>query len=169
MLISLKWLSEYVPAHPCRPKELAERLTLAGVKVEKHPSRRATTGTASASPTSSKSTRTPTPTASRLVTVTRHRRRRAAHRRLRRAQRGGRAEDRLRARSARACATATPARWTTLKAAKIRGVESTGMVCSEKELGLSEAHEGILELPDRCAGRRAARATTSATRSSTSR
>ena len=34
-----------------------------------------------------------------------------------------------------------------LKAAKIRGVESTGMVCSEKELGLSEAHEGILELP----------------------
>ncbi len=35
-----------------------------------------------------------------------------------------------------------------LKAAKIRGVESAGMVCSEKELGLSDQHEGILVLPD---------------------
>lgn len=34
-----------------------------------------------------------------------------------------------------------------LKAAKIRGVVSEGMVCSEKELGLSEDHTGILELP----------------------
>jgi len=30
-----------------------------------------------------------------------------------------------------------------LRKAKIRGVESQGMVCSEKELGLGEAHEGI--------------------------
>jgi phenylalanyl-tRNA synthetase beta chain len=35
----------------------------------------------------------------------------------------------------------------TLKPTKIRGVESAGMVLSEKELGLSEDHEGILELP----------------------
>ncbi|MYC93521.1 MAG: phenylalanine--tRNA ligase subunit beta [Caldilineaceae bacterium SB0661_bin_32] len=35
-----------------------------------------------------------------------------------------------------------------LKKAKIRGVESRGMVCSELELGLSEEHEGILLLPD---------------------
>ncbi|MDP2917815.1 MAG: phenylalanine--tRNA ligase subunit beta [Dehalococcoidia bacterium] len=34
-----------------------------------------------------------------------------------------------------------------LKAAKIRGVESAGMVCSEKELGLSENHAGIMVLP----------------------
>ncbi len=34
-----------------------------------------------------------------------------------------------------------------LKRATIRGVESAGMVLSERELGLSEAHEGILELP----------------------
>ncbi len=34
-----------------------------------------------------------------------------------------------------------------LKAAVIRGVESAGMVCSEKELGLSDSHEGILVLP----------------------
>ena len=35
-----------------------------------------------------------------------------------------------------------------LKRARIRGVESLGMVCSELELGLSEEHEGILLLPD---------------------
>ncbi len=35
----------------------------------------------------------------------------------------------------------------TLKPAKIRGIVSAGMVCSEKELGLSDDHEGTLELP----------------------
>jgi phenylalanyl-tRNA synthetase beta chain len=35
-----------------------------------------------------------------------------------------------------------------LRAARIRGVESAGMVCSEKELGLSDYHEGILALPE---------------------
>ena len=35
-----------------------------------------------------------------------------------------------------------------LKASTIRGVESAGMVCSERELGLSGEHEGILVLPD---------------------
>ena len=35
-----------------------------------------------------------------------------------------------------------------LTAAVIRGVESAGMVCSERELGLSDEHEGILVLPD---------------------
>ena len=34
-----------------------------------------------------------------------------------------------------------------LKKAKIRGVESQGMVCSECELGISKSHEGILVLP----------------------
>ena len=34
-----------------------------------------------------------------------------------------------------------------LKPAKIRGIRSAGMVCSELELGLSEEHEGILLLP----------------------
>jgi len=33
-----------------------------------------------------------------------------------------------------------------LKSAKIRGVESSGMICSEKELGISESHQGILVL-----------------------
>ena len=34
-----------------------------------------------------------------------------------------------------------------LRRAKIRGVESAGMVLSERELGLSEEHEGIMVLP----------------------
>ena len=34
-----------------------------------------------------------------------------------------------------------------LKRTKIRGVPSRAMICSEKELGLSEAHEGIMLLP----------------------
>ena len=37
---------------------------------------------------------------------------------------------------------------TVLKRAKIRGVDSAGMVLSEKELGISDSHEGILVLPD---------------------
>ncbi len=38
---------------------------------------------------------------------------------------------------------------TVLKPAVIRGVESAGMICSEKELGLSDQHEGILVLDER--------------------
>lgn len=37
---------------------------------------------------------------------------------------------------------------TTLKRAKIRGVESYSMVCSEKELGISEEHDGVIFLDD---------------------
>lgn len=39
-------------------------------------------------------------------------------------------------------------RYQTLKRSKIRGVASEGMVCSEKELGLSDEHTGILILPE---------------------
>ncbi len=35
----------------------------------------------------------------------------------------------------------------TLSKASIRGVESAGMLCSERELQLSDEHEGIIELP----------------------
>jgi len=34
-----------------------------------------------------------------------------------------------------------------LKKVKIRGVESNGMICSEKELGISDNHDGIMVIP----------------------
>jgi phenylalanyl-tRNA synthetase beta chain len=37
-----------------------------------------------------------------------------------------------------------------IKAAQLRGVESQGMLCSARELGMGETAEGILELPDDC-------------------
>ena len=35
-----------------------------------------------------------------------------------------------------------------IKKVKIRGVESSGMICSERELKISDEHEGIMVLPD---------------------
>ena len=36
----------------------------------------------------------------------------------------------------------------TLKKSKIRGVTSNGMLLSEREMGLSDDHDGIVDLPD---------------------
>jgi phenylalanyl-tRNA synthetase beta chain len=35
-----------------------------------------------------------------------------------------------------------------IKPVKLRGIESEGMLCSARELGLGDEHEGIMELPD---------------------
>lgn len=40
-----------------------------------------------------------------------------------------------------------PSTGATIGVGKIRGVESCGMMCSEREMGMSEEHEGIIELP----------------------
>src|SRR5450631_22551 len=36
----------------------------------------------------------------------------------------------------------------TIKRAKLRGLESDGMLCSARELGLGDEHDGIMDLPD---------------------
>ena len=41
-----------------------------------------------------------------------------------------------------------PATGDVLKKGVIRGVESMGMLCSERELGLSDEHTGIIDLPE---------------------
>ena len=41
----------------------------------------------------------------------------------------------------------------TLGKAKIRGVESNGMLCSERELELSQEHAGIIDLPEEMGGK----------------
>jgi len=46
-----------------------------------------------------------------------------------------------------AVGTTIPASGVTLTAASIRGVASNGMLCSERELELSNEHNGIIELP----------------------
>ena len=43
--------------------------------------------------------------------------------------------------------TTIPGTGMILKPVTIRGVESNGMLCSEMEMGLSDEHEGIIELP----------------------
>lgn len=35
-----------------------------------------------------------------------------------------------------------------LKPTEIRGVKSSGMICSEREMGISDEHDGIIELPE---------------------
>ncbi|MBU0946272.1 MAG: phenylalanine--tRNA ligase subunit beta [Proteobacteria bacterium] len=37
---------------------------------------------------------------------------------------------------------------TKIKPSKVRGIKSNGMLCSERELGLSDSQSGIMELPD---------------------
>ena len=44
--------------------------------------------------------------------------------------------------------TTIPGTGMVLKPSKIRGVESNGMLCSEREMGLSDEHTGIIELPE---------------------
>ncbi|MET4127750.1 phenylalanine--tRNA ligase subunit beta [Roseovarius sp. MBR-6] len=43
---------------------------------------------------------------------------------------------------------------TTIGVGKIRGIESAGMMCSEREMELSEEHDGIIELPSGEVGER---------------
>lgn len=146
MRVSLKWLADYVNV-TLPPKELAHRLTMAGLEVETvhevggdWDEELITVGQVVSVE--------PHPNADRLrlatvdlgagerMTVVCGAPNVAAGQKVAFARAGATLIDGK---------TGKPA---VLKPATIRGIESAGMVCSERELGLSDEHEGILVLPD---------------------
>jgi len=143
MLVSLKWLSEYVPL-TLPAKELAERLSICGVKVERIIARGDEWEGVRVAQVLDVN---PHPNADRLrlvtvdvaadesPTVVCGAPNVAVGLKVAFAPVGTRLRD------------GHSGEWAVLKASKIRGVESAGMVLSEKELGISDSHEGILELP----------------------
>ncbi len=138
MKISCGWLSEWVQL-PWPPAELGARLTMAGFELEAMgPAAPPFTDVVVAEIVSAE----PHPQADKL--------------RVCKVSRGsgelltivcGASNARAGLRSALAIVGAKLPGDLTIKAAKLRGVESMGMLCSGKELGLSENAEGILELP----------------------
>src|SRR4030042_3710769 len=143
MRVPLKWLSEYVDL-ALDPRELAERLTMAGVEVVEVIT---TAGEWDGISVGQVADVARHPNADRLVLVTVElggERQTvvcgapnvAVGQKIAFAPAGARLIDGR---------TGEPA---VLRAAVIRGVESAGMICSEKELGLSDYHEGILVLAD---------------------
>jgi phenylalanyl-tRNA synthetase beta chain len=143
MKVPLRWLAEFVDTG-LSPEELAHRLTMAGLEAEKITRigaewEKVYVGRVEAVE--------PHPDADRLVLATvdagEHKLRVvtgapniAAEQMVALALAGARLVD----------GHAEGQVYRTLKPSAIRGVRSEGMVCSEKELGLSEEHEGILVL-----------------------
>ncbi len=142
MKVSLKWLRDYVDIK-LAPKELAERLSMAGLEVKDI---QTTGGTWDNVVIGEVIAVNPHPNADRLklatvdlgtqqVTVVCGAPNIGLGQRVPFAQVGARLVD------------AHTGEAMELKPAKIRGVVSEGMVCSEKELEISDSHEGILVLP----------------------
>ena len=144
MKVPLAWLSEYVPLK-LPPVELAHRLTMAGVEATYVPGASAGWGQVFIGRVAGLQ---PHPNAQRLrlaavdlgggepVTVVCGAPNIAEGQRIAFARVGAKLID---PHSGQPFA---------LTAATIRGVVSAGMVCSERELGLGDDHEGILVLPD---------------------
>ncbi len=138
MKISLRWLSDYI-SHPFSPQELAAKLTALGIEVD------------AIEDFASKFSKIvvgevieviPHPNADKL--------------RLTKVTIGngeplkivcGAANVRQGLKVAVATIGADLGEGFVIKKSKIRGEVSEGMICSERELGISESHEGIWELP----------------------
>ena len=142
MKVSLKWLRDYIDIK-LAPKELAERLTMAGLEVN---SIQTVGGTWDNVVIGEVRAVNPHPNADRLklvtvdlgteqVTVVCGAPNVAPGQRVPFARIEARLID------------PHTGEAVVLKPAEIRGVASEGMVCSEKELGISDSHEGILVLP----------------------
>jgi phenylalanyl-tRNA synthetase beta chain len=138
MKVSYSWLAEFVPL--AAPAELARQLTVAGLEVE--------SVTAVAPPFSGV-------VVGKVLECGRH----PDAEKLSLCQVTTDGTNRLQivcgAKNARAGLTVAVAmvgarlpKDVLIKRAKLRGVESNGMLCSARELGLGTDHEGIMELPD---------------------
>ena len=146
MRVSLKWLADYVDLS-LSPEELAQRLTLAGLEVEAiervggdWDEKLITVGQVAAVELHPNADRL------RLATVDL-----GDGERMTVVCGAPNVEAGQKVAFARAGASLIDGRTgkpTVLQPATIRGVESAGMVCSEKELGLSDQHEGIVVLPE---------------------
>ncbi len=137
MRLSINWLKDFVPL-PVSPQELAEKLTLAGLEIDALE----TFAPAFAGVIVAQAlTVEPHPQADRLkvVVVNDGRQQRRVVCGAPNVQAGGR--------YAFAPVGAVLADGKPLKAAKIRGILSEGMLLAEDELGLSDDHRGLLELP----------------------
>jgi len=141
MKVSLKWLRDYVDIK-LTPEELAERLTMAGLEVKGIQTIGGTWDNVVIGEVIAVS---PHPNADRLklatvdlgtgqITVVCGAQNIGLGQRVPFARVGARLID------------GHTGEVISLRAAKIRGVASEGMVCSEKELGISDSHEGILVL-----------------------
>ncbi len=143
MKITYSWMREFTPL-AATPAELASRLTLAGLEVESiHPVAPPFSGVVVGEVL--ECTRHPEADKLSVCQVS--------------IDRGGRGSDRLQiicgapnVRRGLKVAVATvgavlPGN-VQIKRAKLRGLESNGMLCSARELGLGEEHDGIMELPD---------------------
>jgi phenylalanyl-tRNA synthetase beta chain len=138
MKVTYSWLKEYVPLAP--PAELAEQLTLAGLEVE--------SVTPVAPPFSGvvvgqvlESGRHPDAEKLSLCQVTTD-----GQNRLQIVC--GASNVRAGLKVAVAMVGARLPKDVVIKRAKLRGQESNGMLCSARELGLGDEHEGIMELAE---------------------
>ncbi|HEV2441853.1 MAG TPA: phenylalanine--tRNA ligase subunit beta [Steroidobacteraceae bacterium] len=138
MRVPYSWLAEWVSV-PWSPRELGSRLTMAGLELEAlEPAAPPFSGVVVAEILSAEKH----PQADKL--------------RVCRVSTGkgeplqivcGASNARAGLKSALAVVGAKLSEDLTIEAAKLRGVESAGMLCSAKELGLADASNGILELP----------------------
>jgi phenylalanyl-tRNA synthetase beta chain len=138
MKVTYSWLKEYVPLSP--PAELAKQLTLAGLEVE--------SVTPVAPPFSGvvvgevvECGRHPDAEKLSLCQVTTD-----GQNRLQIVC--GASNVRAGLKVAVAMVGAHLPKDVVIKRAKLRGQESNGMLCSAREVGLGEEHEGIMELPE---------------------
>jgi phenylalanyl-tRNA synthetase beta chain len=143
--VPLKWLNEFVQAE-VDPIELARRLTLAGLEVEKidvvgsgwDKVFTASVNKVERHPDADRLVLADVEAGEHRLTVVTGAPNIATGQKVALALAGARLID----------GHSDSGEFKTLKPGKIRGVMSEGMVCSEKELGMSDEHEGILVLPE---------------------